>query len=432
MYSNEIKIAEKLLKNKNEDGIKLLVNLIIRINQDPKHLSSEHEKTAVLFGKLLEHKKDRETLLKILQGIHPASIQFLANLAAEFGHLKEAVFFTEEACSVEAMPLHLMNFYLDLMDSAMLREEALEKALFYLNSHPQLSLGDLTADKFLKALDKWDHVPIQGQAAKTDEDLEFLNLIFKMVKICYCQEKLDLAFRICQIMEPTVAVCENLSSTSIKNGYSYFQYIADLLPLKTFDHKSEDRVYLIGDSHCLSPAWNEVEIEHKKWLIQPVLITGCKLWHLRDASLLHAKVNYQEALRLIPEGSTLIYLFGEIDCREGILPSVEKGRYPNAEAAMGLLLKVYMDRVKEAIRSKKLAHVYIHEVPPVLDFNRSTVMLFNRLLRESVLVEKKKGLKISWLGFKDDLLLENGQINPLFDIDGTHLHPRYFETRQIE
>ena len=130
----------------------------------------------------------------------------------------------------------------------------------------------------------------------------------------------------------------------LKMGTIIFNTSLNCFPLKTLAPQTDARIYIIGDSHCLSPGWDVIEIEHHHYMIQPVLITGCKLWHLRDGSLIHAKVNYQEALHTIPDGSTLIYIFGEIDCREGILPSIEKGRYPHAEAAMEFLLKVYMDR----------------------------------------------------------------------------------------
>ena len=91
-----------------------------------------------------------------------------------------------------------------------------------------------------------------------------------------------------------------------------------------------------------------------------------------------------------------------------------------------------MNRVKEVIQKKKLAQIYIHAVPPVLEVTRPIVMLFNQLLKKNVLELKKQGVPLSWLGFKNDLLLENGQFNPLFEIDGVHLHPSYFDTRQVE
>lgn len=432
MYSKEIKIIERLLKKREVDGVRLLINLIVRIHEDPNCLLSEKEKTSVLFARLLTNKKDRKMVLGIFQGIHPPSIQFLANLAVDCGHLKEAALFIEEACPLVVMPLHLVNFYLDVLDSSMEREKALEKVLFYLAANPHLSLGDLTAEKFLRIYHKSEIALVEGRKAETDEDLDFLNLIFKIVKLCYCLGKLDTASIVCQYMERVVAASPHLLLTSIKNNYSYFQYLAKLLTLKFPIQNYDTRLYILGDSHCLSPAWDVLESEGKRCLIEPILVTGCKLWHLRDSSLIHAKVNYQEALNFIPDDSTVIFLFGEIDCREGILQAVEKKLYPNVETAIDFLLQIYMKRIKEAIQKKKLAHVYIHEVPPVLDATRPIVMLFNQLLKKSVLEIKKQGVPLSWLGFKDDLLLENGQFNSRFEIDGVHLHPCYFETRQIE
>jgi len=432
MYSKEIQQAEKLLKKGHEDGVRLLINLIVRIHQDPQSEASEKERTAVLFGELLTNKKDRKMVLRVFQEVHPPSIQFLANLAAEFGFLEGAACFVEEACPIKVMPLHLINFYLDLLDASMEREKALEKALFYLAAHLHLTLGNLTAENLLKVCNGLESAPIEGRAAQTEDDLGFLNLLFKVVKLCYSLGKLEMASRICQYTERAVKASPDLLSTPIKNDYSYFQYLAKLLPLKTPDQDVDTRLYIIGDSHCLSPGWDVIESEGKRCLIQPVLVTGCKLWHLRDSSRIHAKVNFQEALRFIPEGSTVIFLFGEIDCREGILQSVEKGLYPNVEAAIAFLLNIYLDRIEEVIRMKKLAHAYIHEVPPVLDVTRPTVMLFNQSLKKAVFQLKEKGGSISWLGFKDHLLLENGRLNPIFDIDGVHLHPRYFDTRQVE
>lgn len=39
------------------------------------------------------------------------------------------------------------------------------------------------------------------------------------------------------------------------------------------------------------------------------------------------KMNFYNALERIPKGSEIIMLFGEIDCREGLLVSVERCRY---------------------------------------------------------------------------------------------------------
>ena len=38
------------------------------------------------------------------------------------------------------------------------------------------------------------------------------------------------------------------------------------------------------------------------------------------------QANFYRVVKHIPDGSDVILLFGEIDCREGILLAVEKGR----------------------------------------------------------------------------------------------------------
>ena len=39
------------------------------------------------------------------------------------------------------------------------------------------------------------------------------------------------------------------------------------------------------------------------------------------------------AMAAVPHGAAVIMSFGEIDCREGLLVSVERGRYPDLEAS---------------------------------------------------------------------------------------------------
>jgi len=82
-----------------------------------------------------------------------------------------------------------------------------------------------------------------------------------------------------------------------------------------------------GDSHCLSPAWQVLRIGEEERLLRPMLVTGMKIWHLRDESRFFPKSNFNNAVALIPDGSEVVFLFGEIDCREGLVISVERCRY---------------------------------------------------------------------------------------------------------
>ena len=55
---------------------------------------------------------------------------------------------------------------------------------------------------------------------------------------------------------------------------------------------------------------------------RPALATGCKIWHLRKESDFFPKANFEVAISAIPQKSPVIFCFGEIDCREGLLVAV--------------------------------------------------------------------------------------------------------------
>ena len=62
----------------------------------------------------------------------------------------------------------------------------------------------------------------------------------------------------------------------------------------------------------------------KPRLLHPLLVTGIKMWHLRPSSHFYPKVHFWNTVKLLPQGSQVILLVGEIDCREGLLMAVEK------------------------------------------------------------------------------------------------------------
>merc|ERR1711924_506013 len=98
-------------------------------------------------------------------------------------------------------------------------------------------------------------------------------------------------------------------------------------------------LYVMGDSHSLAPAWRTVSYRGAPHLLVPRLVTGCKIWHLREGTQaspadFFTKANFEAAAKAIPEGSSVVSLFGEIDCREGLLVAVERMRYPDLEAGV--------------------------------------------------------------------------------------------------
>lgn len=52
-------------------------------------------------------------------------------------------------------------------------------------------------------------------------------------------------------------------------------------------------IYVVGDSHVMSPAWGIISINGKYRLLVPRLVTGVKHWHLRKTatSILNSTLN---------------------------------------------------------------------------------------------------------------------------------------------
>ena len=69
----------------------------------------------------------------------------------------------------------------------------------------------------------------------------------------------------------------------------------------------------------------------KPHLLVPKLVTGLKCWHLRDECDFYPKKHFENVMRTIPAKATVIFVFGEIDCREGLLEAVERCKYDSIE-----------------------------------------------------------------------------------------------------
>lgn len=102
----------------------------------------------------------------------------------------------------------------------------------------------------------------------------------------------------------------------------------------------------------------------------------------------------------------VIFMLGEIDCREGLLRAVEKDAYPNLESSMKRTSGIFADVLKSIIKSKPnlkvclsfreicffcvnpflyaILQVFIHPIVPVLDPTRKIVIKYNTVLRKAV------------------------------------------------
>lgn len=76
-------------------------------------------------------------------------------------------------------------------------------------------------------------------------------------------------------------------------------------------------------------------------------------------------------------------MFGEIDCREGLLLAVEKLKYDSLEEAMTVLINIYAEALLDLIKTRGF-DIFVHPVPSVLNETRHVVRPFNQTLQKKV------------------------------------------------
>ena len=172
------------------------------------------------------------------------------------------------------------------------------------------------------------------QAVAFDEGYDFnlLGLLFALCKILYISGDLRSLPALVRLIGNEVNHRE-FSGTLVVNEYAYFkivQHLVAVLPPTSLPRAvvaDHEQLYVVGDSHSLACAWHVMEFRGKPCVLRPKLVTGCKCWHMRDESIFYTTTQLENSIAAIPQGSTVIFLFGEIDCREGLAQEVARCRY---------------------------------------------------------------------------------------------------------
>jgi len=217
---------------------------------------------------------------------------------------------------------------------------------------------------------------------------------------------------------------KELHKTIIRNQNSYFLYISALLkyfPQNESIQDNDEKIYLCGDSHSLALSWHLL----KGKILVPKLVTGMKCWHMREETLFFTKTNFDNVINTIPQSATVIFIFGEIDCREGIIGAVEKCKYDSIEQGIKFTADIYLNAIKNLIKKKEITAM-MHPVPPVLDVTRQFVTGFNEYLRNEI--PKINNSKLIFMDFADDLLsTDKLRFNTEYNLDNTHMAPTYIK-----
>lgn len=367
---------------------------------------------------LREHGAVSESLRMLQHAFHLESKS--VDIALLITHLHENM------CTFE----DLLKFAADFLDGKLDRQVVRKKDLSPIVKIIRRILEkDLDALLGIVAKEMAPEKEDKGPSPKGDLvnlELQLLALYFTVVKTCYVVGHLEALPVFIKLVDPLFKMNENLYKTLIRNEQAYYACISQIYstcPPPVSSLSIEDSLYFVGDSHVLPVAWRNLTIKETKYTIKPMLVTGLKIWHLRKESKFYTKSNFRNCLQLIPNGSFCVFAFGEIDCREGIVRAVRKCAYDSLDDCVKYLVDVYVKRLLEVQRNKKLK-IFVHPVPPVLRETIGTVSLFNTCLKNRV----AKTSKLSWLDFVDELLDDSSEyMKEEYRFDGAHLHPKYVD-----
>ena len=215
-----------------------------------------------------------------------------------------------------------------------------------------------------------------------------------------------------------------------KNSINYYKLMYKISPHLKIDKTniSLDKIPHIGESHCLSFAHQKIKMINKFKSIQPVLIKGCKAWHLGNNSNNQWKSSFNEQIKNHTYSSEIMISFGEIDCRinEGILMHCIKYGKDISDICKKTILN-YLDYTETTLSKYYLNRYYFGVPAPVcskqnlsdLDIQRKHLIKeYNSILNNEVISRGSNFIDIYSLTSND-----TGDNNMIYMCDKTHLSP---------
>lgn len=209
-------------------------------------------------------------------------------------------------------------------------------------------------------------------------------------------------------------------------------------------------LFVLGDSHCLSIAWQTIKIstdsttnieEPLLRTLVPYPATGMKAWHVREGTRFFTHYNLQSCLQRLPlTCKTVLLTAGEIDCREGIGGEKLSGYYTSCDGAVSNTVQEYVGAVAK-LASKYEVQILLLPVAPYTyrnakkgkaagrDERRQRILLWNDLLREECASRKGEGVYL--LDYEENLRSPDESspvgfvLNKAYNADYTHLNSAF-------
>ena len=211
------------------------------------------------------------------------------------------------------------------------------------------------------------------------------------------------------------------------SGYSSF--LEKLLRTKLDNapvSEIENKVYHLGESHCLSYAHHHIKIDGSNYRVAPRITFGAKAFHFSQRKQNSFKAITKANFVSLPKSSKVFLSFGEIDCRpnEGFITSAGKLDKPKEQLITETILG-YVQWFLEQNEGQSNNLYFINVPAPVYDkaltadLNSEvarTVSLFNAALKKYTLQHSFYMVDVFQFTVGKD-----GFSNDLFHVDKHHL-----------
>jgi tetratricopeptide (TPR) repeat protein len=440
-YPSLLGYAEEITRRGNyKEALSVILRILIHyaMLSEP---STESERSGKLFSMLLEKPGSLPYLLQLMGDSNSKgnaeALHFLAKTAMQHGELVGAIELYKAAVKSYPQGVKCTHHLIDALVASNRYANALEVAKEFLETHPTHQVGGINCECILKAWQERVAVPKPTteenlNADHHDEELDLLNFYYKLIQLLYITGDLKCAAALLETIKPASALVSELSPTSMRNNAS-FTYIDSLIAVEgTVEEtlrKEKKPLYVLGDSHVLSVAWRSLHLNKiGEVLLKPLVVMDCKIWQLRKESDFYTKVHFFHLLKEIPRQSEVIFILGDMDCRQSILEVLAKGIATTMDEAIKIITDSYQNILLQVTAQKRFKKLYVHPVAPVVDETRWIMIAFNRALSAKLIALRQRDPKtpLRWLHIETEILnLGKETLKEEYKLDGSHLHPRY-------
>ena len=211
---------------------------------------------------------------------------------------------------------------------------------------------------------------------------------------------------------------------------AYVRFIEFLIKKNsTSPSLNTNKIFHVGESHCLSYAHQNLTIKKQTFCISPVITFGAKAYHFSQPKENAYKAITKHNLDAIPNSSFVAVSIGEIDCRayEGLIQASQKTGAPMEELVQKTV-NGYVAWFLAANLDNKHTYKFFNVPAPVYkkemasNINQKVadvVSIFNWFLRKT-----SADHSLDLLDVYESTRGENGFSNNLYHCDDTHLDGR--------